>query len=220
MTLPTPPVRSLFESLAQQKSSPEAVSISPTTLKGVVGSWIESLVEQSCSALVWAKFPRGEAWQAELLRCLALLPDDRQVYGLGSSSDDGIVPLVGSLESDPVLATTDNQPVMVQLKADNPLRREFFFMVVSKEFCGVIVAQRVKVKRMSSELAVESTTDGVDRRNMLMMSCAIGWAEVQPLLNVLESILETQTEEISDGAPSDLSPRRSLAANDGVSKAI
>ena len=37
-----------------------------------------------------------------------------------------------------------------------------------------------------------------------MMSCAIGWAEVQPLLNVLESILETQTEEISDGALSEM----------------
>ena len=204
MTLPTPPVRSLFESLAQQKSSPEAVSISPTTLKGMVGSWVDSLVEQSCSALVWAKFPRGEAWQAELLKCLELLPDDRQVYGLGSTSDEGAVPLTGSLESDPVLASTDNQPVMVHLKADNPLRREFFFMVVSKEFCGLIVAQRVKVKRVSSELAVDSTTDGVDRRNMLMMSCAIGWAEVQPLLNVLESILETQTEEISDGALSEM----------------
>ncbi len=204
MTLPTPPVRSLFESLTQQKSSPEAVSISPTTLKGMVGSWVDSLVEQSCSALIWAKFPRGEAWQAELLRCLALLPDDRQVYGLGSASDEGAVPLIGSLETDTVLASSDNQPVMVHLKADNPLRREFFFMVVSQEFCGLIVAQRVKVKRASSELVVESTTDGVDRRNMLIMSCAIGWAEVQPLLNVLESILETQTEEISDGARSEM----------------
>ena len=203
MTLPTSPVRSLFESLAQQKSSPEAVSISPTTLKGVVGSWVDSLVEQSCSALVWAKFPRGEVWQAELSRCLALLPDDHQVYSLGSTADEGVVPLMGSLESTMVLANADNQPVMVQLKADNPLRREFFFMVVSKQFCGLIVAHRVKVKRVSSELPLESTTDGVDRRNMLIMSCAIGWAEVQPLLNVLESILETQTEEISDGLMSE-----------------
>ncbi|MCY7406631.1 MAG: histidine kinase [Alkalinema sp. CAN_BIN05] len=199
MTLPTPPVLSLFESLSQQQSSPEAVSVSPTTLKGVVASWIDSLVAQSCSALVWAKFPRGEAWQAELLRCVALLPDDRQVYALGSASDEGAVPLMSFLDGDTVLASSDRPPVMVQLKGDNPLRREFFFMVVSKEFCGLIVAQRVKVKRVSSELASESIVDGVDRQKMLMVSCAMGWAEVQPLLKVLESILETQTEEISDG---------------------
>ena len=211
MTLPTLPVRSLFESLVQQKSSPEAVSVSPTTFKGVVGSWVDSLVEQSCSALVWAKFPRGAAWQAELLRCVALLPDDRQVYALGSASDEGAVPLMASLEIDTLLASSDHQPVMVQLKGDNLLRREFFFMVVSKEFCGLIVAQRVKVKRVSSELAAESTTDGIDRRNMLMVSCAIGWAEVQPLLKVLESILETQTEEISDGAMSEMTMTACLA---------
>ena len=207
MTLPTPPVLSIFESLAQQHGSPEAVSVSPTTLKGVVASWVDSLVEQSCSALVWAKFPRGEAWQAELLRCVALLPDDRQVYALGSASDEGAVPLMSPLDGDTVLASSDYQPVMVQLKGDNPLRREFFFMVVSKEFCGLIVAQRVKVKRVSSELAAlaaESIVDEVDRRNMLMVSCAMGWAEVQPLLKALESILETQTEEISDGTGAEL----------------
>ena len=204
MTLSTPPsIRSLFDSLAQQKSAPEAVSVSPTTFKGVVGSWVDSLVEQSCSALVWAKFPRGEAWQAELLRCVALLPDDRQVYAL-SASDEGTdaVPLMPSLEGDSVLASSDYQPVMIQLDGDNPLRREFFFMVISKEFCGLIVAQRVKVKRQSSELAAEST-DG-DRRNMLMVSCAMGWADVKPLLHVLESILETQTEEILDGTKSEM----------------
>ncbi len=204
MTLPTPPVLSLFESLAQQKGSPEAVSVSPTSLKGVVASWVDSLVEQSCSALVWAKFPRGEAWQAELLRCVALLPDDRQVYALGSASDEGAVPLMAPLDGDTILASSEHQPVTVQLKADNPLRREFFFMVVSKEFCGLIVGQRVKVKRVSSELAAESTVDGVDRRNMLMVSCAMGWAEVQPLLKLLESILETQTEEISDGTVAEM----------------
>ena len=217
MTLPTsPPIRSLFDSLAQQKSSPEAVSVSPTTFKGVVGSWVDSLVEQSCSALVWAKFPRGEAWQAELLRCVALLPDDRQVYALGSASDDGadagpVMPSMPSLEGNTILANSDHQPVMVQLNGDNPLRREFFFMVISKEFCGLIVAQRVKVKRLSPELAAESP-DGNDRRNMLMVSCAMGWADVKSLLHVLESILETQTEEILDGARSEMTIADCLAA--------
>jgi 3-oxoacyl-ACP reductase-like protein len=42
--------------------------------------------------------------------------------------------------------------------------------------------------------------DGVDQRNMLMVSCTMGWAEVQPLTETSrDRFLETQTEEISDG---------------------
>ncbi len=199
MTLSTP--RSLFDALTQRESSPEAVSVSPTTLKGLVGSWVDSLVEQSCSALVWAKFPRGEAWQAELLKCLALLPDDRQVYSLVSAADEAVdaTAIAGPLEGNTLLAALDRQPVQFQLGIENSLRREFFFMVVSEGFCGLIVAQRVKVKRLTALEAAE-VVDGGDRRNMLMVSCGVGWSQVQPILEQLEAVLETQVEEVSEDA--------------------
>jgi two-component system, OmpR family, phosphate regulon sensor histidine kinase PhoR len=197
MILSTP--RSFFDALTQRESSPEAVSVSPTTLKGLVGSWVDSLVEQSCSAVVWAKFPRGEAWQAELLKCLALLPDDRQVYSLVSAADEGVdaTAIAGPLEGTNLLASVDRQPVQFQLGVENALRREFFFMVVSQDFCGLIVAQRVKVKRLTAAEAAEAA-EGGDRRNMLMVSCGVGWSQVQPMLEQLELLLETQVEEVSD----------------------
>lgn len=199
MTLSAPPARSLFDVLTQSESSPEAISVSPTTLKGIVGSWVDSLVEQSCQALVWAKFPKGEAWQAELLKCLALLPDERQVYAVGSALDEGgdTTPLSPVLEATPLLAI-DRQPIWLQLDPENSLRREFFFMVVSQGFCGVIVAQRVKAKRLTVAEAAELVEVG-DRRNMLMVSCAIGWSQVVSLLGQLEIILETQISEVSEG---------------------
>ncbi len=198
MTLPTP--RSFFDALTQRENSPEAVSVSPTTLKGLVGSWVDSLVEQSCSALVWAKFPRGEAWQAELLKCLALLPDDRQVYSLVSAADEAVDATAspGLLEGNTLLASLDRQPIQFQLGVENALRREFFFMVVSQSFCGLIVAQRVKVKRLTALEAAE-VVDGGDRRNMLMVSCGVGWSQVQPMLEQLEDVLKTQVEEVSEG---------------------
>jgi two-component system, OmpR family, phosphate regulon sensor histidine kinase PhoR len=201
MILSTSPARSLFDVLAQPQNAPEAVSVSPTTFKGLVGSWVDSLVEQSATAVVWAKFPRGEAWQAELLKCLTLLPDDRQVYALGSAADEGadVTTLSPSLEGHSMLGMIDRQPVMFQLGAENSLRREFFFMVVSKDFCGLIVAQRVKVKRLAATEVAE-VVEGDRRNNMLMVSCAVGWSQVQPLLKELEVILETQVEEVSEGA--------------------
>lgn len=197
MTLSTP--RSLFDALTQRESSPEAVSVSPTTLKGLVGSWVDSLVEQSCSALVWAKFPRGDAWQAELLKCLALLPEDGQVYSLVSAADEAVDATAspGLLEGNTLLAALDRQPVQFQLGIENALRREFFFMVVSQGFCGLIVAQRVKVKRLTALEAAE-VVEGGDRRNMLMVSCGVGWSQVQPMLEQLETLLETQVEEVSN----------------------
>ena len=136
MTLSAPPARSLFDVLTQSESSPEAISVSPTTLKGIVGSWVDSLVEQSCQALVWAKFPKGEAWQAELLKCLALLPDERQVYAVGSALDEGggdTTPLSPVLEVTPLLAI-DRQPIWLQLDPENSLRREFFSWLFHRAF--------------------------------------------------------------------------------------
>jgi two-component system, OmpR family, phosphate regulon sensor histidine kinase PhoR len=220
MILSTP--RSFFDALTQRESSPEAVSVSPTTLKGLVGSWVDSLVEQSCSAVVWAKFPRGEAWQAELLKCLALLPDDRQVYSLVSAADEGVdaTAIAGPLEGTNLLASVDRQPVQFQLGVENALRREFFFMVVSQDFCGLIVAQRVKVKRLTAAEAAE-VVEGGDRRNMLMVSCGVGWSQVQPMLEQLESLLETQVEEVSDNmtVPSCVEKWRSQLAQWNLSMA-
>ncbi len=197
MILSTP--RSFFDALTQRESSPEAVSVSPTTLKGLVGSWVDSLVEQSCSALVWAKFPRGEAWQAELLKCLALLPDDRQVYSLVSAADESVDATTIALDGNALLAAVDRPPIQFQLGAENALRREFFFMVVSKDFCGVIVAQRTK-RLTVAEAAAADVLEGSDRRNMLMVSCGVGWSQVQPMLGQLESLLKTQVEEVSEPA--------------------
>jgi two-component system, OmpR family, phosphate regulon sensor histidine kinase PhoR len=192
--------QSLFEVLTQAASGPsESVPISPSTLKGLLGSWIDILVEQASDAVVWAKLPRGEAWQSELVRCATTGNGDRTVYALKSLADEvaeAVPVLPASIEGQlPLSNNPAFQPATFYLSADTPMRREFFFLVVSKEFCGVIVAQRIRTKRGSTE-GLEAA-EAAERRNALTVVCHLGWDRVGPVLTQLEALMQEHVEDVT-----------------------
>ncbi|NJO79432.1 MAG: histidine kinase [Cyanobacteria bacterium RM1_2_2] len=59
---------SLYELAANSEQPPNALQLSPTTFKSLVGLLLDFLVEQNLPATIWLKLPRGDAWQAELDR--------------------------------------------------------------------------------------------------------------------------------------------------------
>ncbi len=198
------PHQSLFEVLTQvnamgSNGPPDAVPISPSTLKGLLGSWIDILVEQSSDAVIWAKLPRGDAWHSDLVRCATTGEGDRTIYALKSLADEvaEAVPVLPVL-LDGQLPLANNpafQPTTFYLSADTPLRREFFFLVVSQEFCGAIVAQRVRTKRGSTE-GLEPA-EVAERRNALTVACHLGWDKVSPVLAQLETLMQEHVEDVT-----------------------
>ncbi len=200
MTTLVTPNQSLFEILTQNASgTSEAVPISPSTLKGLLASWIDILVEQSSDAVIWAKLPRGEAWNSDLVRCATTGDGDRTIYALKSLADEvaeAVPPLPGTIEGQlPLSHNLTFQPATFYLSADTPLRREFFFLVVSQEFCGVIVAQRVRTKRGSTD-GLEAA-EAAERRNALTVVCHLGWEQVSPVLAQLETLMQAHVEDVT-----------------------
>jgi two-component system, OmpR family, phosphate regulon sensor histidine kinase PhoR len=205
MTILLTPHQSLFEVLTQGTSTnsngppSEAIPISPSTLKGLLASWIDLLVEQSSDAVVWAKLPRGDAWHSELVRCATTGEGNRTIYALKSLADEvaevaPVLPL--TLDAPRPLANNPAfQPATFYLSADTPLRREFFFLVVAKEFCGVIVAQRVRTKRGSTE-GLEPA-EVAERRNALTVTCHLGWDKVSLVLAQLETLMQEHVEDMT-----------------------
>ena len=201
-SLPTP-THSLFEMLTHSVEAGtigafESVQISPSTFKGVLGSWIDTLAEQKSEAIVWAKLPRGETWHSDLVRCAITTEDrDRSVYALKSLADEVSEPLpvpatlLDTLQ--PISQSAGLQPTTCYLGADTPLRREFFFLVVSPEFCGVIVAQRLRTKRGAYEGL--DASEAAERRNALTATFQVGWAQVRPVLAQLEILMQTYVED-------------------------
>jgi two-component system, OmpR family, phosphate regulon sensor histidine kinase PhoR len=200
MTTLLTPTQSLFEVLTQASSgASESVPISPSTLKGVLGSWIDILVEQDSDAVIWAKLPRGEAWQSELVRCATTGGGDRTIYALKSLADEvaeAVPNLPGALEGQlPLSNNPAFQPATFYLSADTPMRREFFFLVVSKQFCGAIVAQRVRTKRGSTE-GMEAA-EVAERRNALTVVCHLGWDRISPVVGQLETLMQEHVEDVT-----------------------
>ena len=190
------PLASLFEVLTSQQDPTATVSIAPSTLKNTLTSWLEVLASQTGETLVWAKLPRGEAWHTDLQR-YSLGSNDRTVYLIKSLVDEISEPApTMSPTLDPMLGASLMDtfvPTTFHLGTETPLRREFFILVVSEHFCGVLAAQRLRVKR--SDVAEASDDRTVDRRNHLAVTCQVGWAAVEPILAHLEAILETSVEE-------------------------
>ncbi len=194
------PTQSLFEVLTQASSGPsESVPISPSTLKGLLGSWIDILVEQASDAVIWAKLPRGEAWQSELVRCATTGEGDRTIYALKSLADEvaeAVPVLPGTLEGQlPLSNHPAFQPATFYLSADTPMRREFFFIVVSKQFCGAIVAQRVRTKRGSTD-GMEAA-EAAEKRNALTVVCHLGWAQISSVVGQLETLMQEHVEDVT-----------------------
>ncbi|QZZ18684.1 histidine kinase [Leptothermofonsia sichuanensis E412] len=155
---------SLYE-IALSSDQPSLVlQISPATLKSVVSSFIDLLVEQKIPAIVWAKLPRGDIWQDELERYLALPGVSRAIYQFKNYRDESGLEERGEdagMNSTAITAASPapsdrpgpvGQPVpdngsgqaiaSILLAPDSHLRREYCLVVWSTEFQGMVLAHR------------------------------------------------------------------------------
>jgi signal transduction histidine kinase len=141
------------------ESAAVALQVSPITFKAFLSSWVDVLVEHALPAIVWAKLPRGDAWQAELERYSDLPEVSRGIYLLKNQREESVEDA-----SEPTEPLTTLTAVPMQLAVESMLRREYFLLIWSAEFCGLLVAYRSK-PAAKGEGEVE---DDADKRQFLM----------------------------------------------------
>jgi two-component system, OmpR family, phosphate regulon sensor histidine kinase PhoR len=125
---------SLYQ-LAQASEPPtQPLIISPATLKSSIESSLEVLSGQKNSATLWVKLPAGEVWQSDIKHYQQQATAPQTIY---------ICQNEPTLSAEWSSLSTDSCRILpLPLMADNQLKGEYFWLWLSANFVGVIVAQR------------------------------------------------------------------------------
>ncbi|MCL6436322.1 MAG: histidine kinase [Leptolyngbyaceae cyanobacterium HOT.MB2.61] len=218
------PDASLYE-IALSSDQPSLVlQISPATLKSVVGSFMDLLTEQKIPAIIWAKLPRGPVWHAELERYSLLPGVARAIYLFKSHREDrgdnsGLVSTTASVGTeslaDSEIASPSHQipsgaMVSIRLAPESQLRREYFLIIWSAEFQGMILAHRPRsaqvAKTGSANLpepgaeALETrpgAEEGTDRRQNLLAMLSLNTDLINRILQGIECITTLNQERVA-----------------------
>lgn len=189
MRVPSTPDLSLYHLALDNLASPQCLRVSSLTLKYLVGTWIDLLIEEEISATIWAKLPPTQDWQSELKRYQQQSAVPHPIYWCSCVGDDRVE---DAEEVAQVVDKDEDSPIFpVQLADSTSLKREFFFIILSEQLSGLIVL---------SQLYRPEVTGGVLGQNQPMLGvCTF---ERRVIQQVLEGIRDTIA--IADTTPVEL----------------
>jgi two-component system, OmpR family, phosphate regulon sensor histidine kinase PhoR len=221
-----PPDTSLYELAVSAEHPPHPLQISPTTLKSMMSIFFDLLIDCKMPVTLWMKLPKGEVWQEEVDRFRQLTNAPYSLYILNTQREDNAEKVEGEPLADspdvefkngseepihPALLNetalindqgviTDNHKdsdyLKLPLAAESQLRREYFLLALSENFCGLILAHRPRTMRhrkvdilegQEARFAgVSARTNGAEeeteRRHPLLGICSFDLATIQRIL--------------------------------------
>lgn len=137
---------SLYDLAVSIKQPLQPLTISAGTLLSLIESAINLLVEQKIPSTLWVKLPPEEIWQAQIDRYHKQVGLPHTIYNC-TYTDNPQQATTTSPQGQGLAAGTNSALVSVQLAADSQLKREYFLLVLSPQFCSLILAQRARIKR-------------------------------------------------------------------------
>lgn len=127
--LVTPEI-SLYELAVSSEQIPVALQASPVTFKSLVSSLIALLIEQQIPAAIWAKMPRGEAWQAEIDRYSEATDLARAVHLFRNQKEDVTEEIVDTQMAEDAIGDgilhEHASVVSVRSLSESQLKRDYF----------------------------------------------------------------------------------------------
>lgn len=114
---------------------PQPSSLNVATLLSLVRSHVDLLVEQQITATFWVKLPPGKIWSAELSRYQFAMGEAGVIYNCQTQEID-------NSKNTQAFTPLSGQHICVQLPLNRQLRREYFFIVLSPQFCSLILVHR------------------------------------------------------------------------------
>ncbi|MDF5737488.1 MULTISPECIES: DICT sensory domain-containing protein [unclassified Nostoc] len=186
---------SVYQQVMGVQVPPKPLSLSPATLLSLVRAQIDLLIEQEIAATLWVKLPPDKIWQSELARYQSSVGASSLIYtcqieerGRTGAGEDEERVNASSSSSSPY-------DVSVHLPPDSQLRRENFLMVLSPQFCSLILAHRPLKKR-------KNQTSGKVNSNKNQPLLIITTVEGRVIQQVLNGIQKAITPESSPILPS------------------
>ncbi|QKQ75968.1 DICT sensory domain-containing protein [Nostoc sp. TCL240-02] len=199
---------SVYQLVMGVQVPPKPLSLSPATLLSLVRAQIDLLIEQQIAATLWVKLPPEKIWQSELARYQSSVGassiiytcqiDENEKQGAGEaggrgqesgSREQGAGSREQGENSSPLhpsplpsaSSPSSTHHVTVHLASDSQLRRENFLMVLSPQFCSLILAHRPLKKR-------KNQTSGKGNTNKNQPLLIITTVEGRVIQQVLDGI--------------------------------
>ena len=179
----------LYELTLKAERPPQLFRVSPATLQSMVRALIDLLVEQQISATLWVKLPPGEIWQAEVQRYTEQIIAGT-IYTCHSEKK-----AADEKTNSPEVELPDPSGVVsIQLAPESQLKREYFLVVLSPQFYGLILAHQFPAKRQSGKA---EKADLKKTQLRTMATCSFERAVVQTVLEgIKQEIVPSQSQNI------------------------
>ncbi len=192
---------SVYQLVMGVQVPPKPLSLSPATLLSLVRAQIDLLIEQQIVATLWVKLPPEKIWQSELARYQSSVGASSLIYTCHIEERERTGDEEAGGDKGEGKLNTSSSPssfphVPVHLPPDSQLRRENFLMVLSPQFCSLILAHRPLKKR-------KTQTSGKVNTNKNQPLLIITTVEGRVIQQVLDGIQQAITPESSPILPAD-----------------
>ncbi|MHC0061767.1 DICT sensory domain-containing protein [Nostoc sp. UIC 10890] len=182
---------SVYQLVMGVQVPPKPLSLSPATLLSLVRAQIDLLIEQQIAATLWVKLPPEKIWQSELARYQSSVGASSLIYTCqidenGKGGDEG----EGKLNT--FSSPSSSHHVLVHLPPDSQLRRENFLMVLSPQFCSLILAHRPLKKRKTQTLGKVNT----NKNQPLLIITTVEGRVIQQVLDGIKQAIAPESSPI------------------------
>ncbi|MHC5937691.1 DICT sensory domain-containing protein [Nostoc sp.] len=178
---------SVYQLVMGVQVPPKPLSLSPATLLSLVRAQIDLLIEQQIAATLWVKLPPDKIWQSELARYKSSVGASSLIYtcqidesGKGGDEGEGRVNASSSPSS-----PSSSHHVSIHLPPDSQLRRENFLMVLSPQFCSLILAYR-PLKKHKNQTSGKVNTN---KNQPLLIITTVEGRVIQQVLNGIQKAM-------------------------------
>lgn len=209
---------SVYQVVMGVQAPPKPLSLSPATLLSLVRAQIDLLIEQQIAATLWLKLPPEKIWQSELARyqssvgassliytCQIDESEKREDEGSGVVGEEN-TPLSSSSPSSS-LSPSFPYHVSVHLSPDSQMRRENFLMVLSPQFCSLILAHRPLKKHKNKTTSGKVNTN---KNQPLLIINSLEGRIIQQVLDGIEQAITPESSPIAVGFTCPTSPQGAL----------
>ena len=138
MNLPSSQGLSFYQLALDSLEASQTLRVSPNTLHSLLGALIDVLIEGKIPATLWVKLPPAEIWFTELKRYQQQVSAPHKIFLCNCLREDLLEVTDGVCQATNV--QEDCQFFPIQLAAGSQLEQEYFLLVLSEQFSGLIVA--------------------------------------------------------------------------------
>ncbi|MUG99767.1 ATPase [Scytonema sp. UIC 10036] len=193
MNVSLPQDLSVYQLALSVEAPPQQLSLGLGTLLSMVRSHIDVLIEQQIGATLWVKLPPGKIWHSEIQRYYEQrTPNIVYTDQIELTDNKDGTETSNIEEQDSTFSEYASSYIQVESLPNSKLRREYFVMVLSPNFCSLIIAYRPLKNRKN-----QNKKKANHRKNFLFPAIISFDGEViQPVLERLKSLIVTHSPSL------------------------